>query len=406
MVVVMLLIFLAVTVPLLILRPFSINQKMFVLIVILGHLTVMLFLHFLLIRRTGIPVVVDIHQDTRNYYDNTAGFRNSAPFSVSIRDAIGAAEESKHFGYQYLLATLWTITPYAILAMRILKTLLFFVSLACLMRAWYVDYGDRYTMWAFAFMGIVCTPAFFYSYRNLKDSIILALFMFITAILDTLFRPLKNRLYPIRKNTIIIYWCLIFLLLYFISTIRLYVPAIIVAALGMNSIMSSRMDIKKRVFLVFIMGVIGLIAVSSGMGTRVLEMKEEGMETSGGGPDAYLVFRAFISPIPWQCKDPSLIPFHYVYLLMMLYTLYAMFKHFWYNMNWKLFVFVMTMYVAGATGNPMRKRLIIIPIMLSWILTHLVSKHKFQDEFSDYDIGMEYDLYEHSEYENEYVLYQ
>lgn len=403
MLVVMLLIILAVVVPLLILRPFSGGQKVFVLAVILGHLLVMLMLHYLLVRRTGLPVVIDLHRDTADYYDNTISFKSSMPFSVSIAEAMDAAEGSKHFGYQYVLATLWTITPYAVLSIRLLKTLLFFASLACLMRVWYLDYGDRRTMWAFAFMGIVCTPAFFYNYRNLKDGIILALFMFIMALLDTLFRPKDIQLQPVDKNKKIFYWCVVLLLFYFISTIRLYVSAMLVAAIGMHSIMSSRMGLKARIFLVFILSVIGLIALNSGIVERVLEMKEEGVDAAGG-PGAYLVFRAFISPIPWQCKEPSLIPFHCVYLLVLPYALYTMLKHLWKNLNWKLFLFAMIMYIAGATGNPMRKRLIIIPILVGWTLLHSASKQAVENESMEHEDEMEIGLYDDYGSEREYIL--
>ena len=142
-----------------------------------GHLVVIFAWHSHVLTTTGFPIIIDVHNDCQKYYDATVDFRNEPPLSVSIASVRSQLDESRNYGYPYLLALLWTLTPYSILAIRLLKTTLYFVSLSCLARVWRRDYGNRLAMWGFAFFGFIFTPALYYNFRNLKDGLILALFI-------------------------------------------------------------------------------------------------------------------------------------------------------------------------------------------------------------------------------------
>jgi hypothetical protein len=90
------------------------------------------------------------------------------------------------------------------------------------------------------------------------------------------------------------------------------------------------------------------------------------------------LLQAFLSPIPWGVLvqvEPFHVPFYSIYWLLLPYALYSMVRHFWTNINWHLFVYLMILYVVGgAIGDPPRKRLIVYPILATWVLAHLAYK--------------------------------
>lgn len=388
MIVVILLTVLALLLPVVILWPFGRWQKALVLMVIVLHLTGMFLLHYRLVRTTGLPIVIDVHVDEQTYYDSTAHFANQPPFSVTRESAIEAAQGSKHFGYEYVLGTLWTITSHPMLAMRLLKTLLFFTSLSCLIRVWRTDYGSGLAMGGFAFMAIVCTPLFYYNYRNLKDSLILSLFMFIMALLDTLLRPRKDQLRPRSTGKTVLTWFVLLILLYTISIFRLYVAAAIVISLMMHAIATTpRIGIKGRVGLLVASTIVVLFAFSIGTVAAMLEMG--GGEIPLGTPTLRGILQAFLSPIPWGAlvkAEPFLVPFYSIYWLLLPYVLYVFFRYLWKNINWRLFMYAMITYAVGAPiGDPPRKRLIVYPILVGWVLGHLAYKRWVRAGQAEYE---------------------
>jgi len=386
MLVVILLTILALVLPLVILRPFSRLQKTLVLLIILAHLVTMFLLHYHVLHTTGFPIVRDVSTDTLQYYEWTEHFADHAPFSITRREAIAAAQGTPHFGYQYVLGTLWTITPYPVLSIRLFKTMLFFISLSCLSRVWRTDYGSRLAMRGFVFMGVVCTPAFYYNFRNLKDSLILALFMFIMALLDTLLRPKSKLLYPVSTSKTIWLWFVLLIPLYALSTLRIYVIAMLFIAVLMHIVAASRVGIKVRILLFGVLVVIALVGIQSEFVADMLQIGKS--KIAEGKPSLYILFRAFVSPLPWRYFVLPLIPFHCIYLLLLPYALYTLLRHFRINMNWHLFLYMLVIFGTGVTGNPARKRLIGIPILLTWMLAHSAYKrwtHTEKDEYENYD---------------------
>ncbi|MCK5602487.1 hypothetical protein KAR91_11470 [Candidatus Pacearchaeota archaeon] len=343
------------------------------------QMSVVLFQHFQLVRKTNSPVVVDGHVDTLNYYNKGSQFSGNLPFTVTINDAIRVSDGSKHFGYAYLVGTLFTLTSYPMLAMRALKILLFFSSLSCVVRLWRTEYGERLAIWGFIFMGIIFTPAIYYHFRNLKDSVTVSLFMFIMVLLETLLRPKELQLNPATKRKTVWSWILLLILLYMYSTLRLYHVAIILAALGGHIVMSSkRIGMKGRLGLMFAMLVIFLIALKLGMVTALMEQGEQ-LESGGGPSLSYRsLLQAFLSPMPWgeiRRIEPLSAPFYWLYWLLLPYTLLCLIRHIKVNFNWKFFVYMAILAVVGvATGDPPRKRLIVFPILVGWVLSHKALK--------------------------------
>ena len=377
---------LAFVVPVLILRPFSKLRKTLVLLIILAHLAIMFMLHYHTLKTTGFPIVQDDHVDTVTYYERTEHFAAYAPFSITRQEAIDAAWGSGNFGYHYVNGTMWTITPYQAISVRLFKTMVFFMGLSCLSRVWRTDYGDKLAMRGFLFMGVVCTPTFYFSFRNVKDGLILSLFMFVMALLDTLLRPKSNLLYPISKSKTIWLWIALLIVLYAVFILRTYAAAMIFLAVLVHIIAGSRVGIKVRILLFGALAVIALVGLRS---MFIMDLFQVGKEKiAGSGLGLYILFRAFISPIPWQYVTRPLIPFHCIYLLLLPYALYTLLRHFKANMNWHLFLYLLVTVATGVTGNPSRKRLIGIPILLTWMLAHSAYKrwsHTEKDEYENYD---------------------
>ena len=360
-------------------RPFSGSRKFLVLVIILSQLAAMCAWHWLLVHITGLPIIFDVHKDEELYYRITERFASYPPFGVTISEAKKATGESVFFGYQYILAIFWTISSDPVLAMRIFKLLVFFAGLGCLARVWLRDFGERAAFLGFIVLSVFCTTAFYYNFRNLKDGLLLSFFMIVMAILDTIFQPARDRVYSrtILGNTFL--WGLALAMLLAITTIRFYLAAMVICAIVMHIVIRSDAGIKGRITGIVLLSIAMLWVFKSNVMTATLQEGEQASQAKYG---VYGLLQAFLSPIPWSGYiEKSVALFHCIYLLFLPYAIYAFFKHLRDNIDWHLFLYVMTMYVAGViTSDPHRKRLIIYPIMLVWILRHLSSKWQQADE--------------------------
>lgn len=388
MIVVILFAVLTIILPLVILRSFSSLQKVLVLSIILSHLALMFFLHYRLVYKTGYPIVVDVHVDAQQYYDSTSFLKERSPFMVTKADAMAAAEGSKHFGYHYVLGVLWTITSEPALAIRLLKTMLFFTGLSCLTRVWRRDYGSQLAIGGLAFMGILCTPAFYHNYRNLKDGLILGLFLFIMALLDTILPLRKNRLHLMSTRKSALAWFTVIILLYALSTLRLYNVVLIVVAVIMHAIVASRFGLKRRVSLLVVLFIIVVLGFASPFVKDMMEMYEGSFRISARGFTSSGIIHGFLSPLPWGAiiqEEPCNVAFYSIYWLLLPYALYALIRHLRNNINWHLFLYLMVTYVLPVVANPARKRLILYPILATWVLAHLAYKRWVRAGQPDYE---------------------
>lgn len=381
MIVIFLLTVLSLTVPFLILRPFKSSQKLLVLLIIILHLTGISFLHWRQLRTTGHPIV-DEGTDPMAYYERTAVFSSWAPFSVTskaVEDEWAKYEGTRvryTSGYAWVCAMFWSITSYPALAMRLLKTLVLFSGMGCLLRVWRTDYGGKLAMWGFVFVTVVCTPVFYYNWRNRKDGLLLGLFIFVMALLGTLLRPREHQLRPISNHRIALLWCVLWAVLFMVFTIRSYTAAMVMVAVIMHAILNVQMNIKRRFYLLVLLGFLGLIAFKVGLVSILIVRGGERITTFVMSPRGFL--QAFLSPIPWgvlRHTRPFMVPFYSLYWLLLPYVFYTVVRHLRSNLNWLLFVYLMIAYVvAGAIGDPPRKRLIVYPIIVAWVLLHLAYK--------------------------------
>lgn len=396
-----LLIFLSFVIPIVLLRSFSTTQRFFVASVILLHIAVMLILHNGLVTTQGLPIVIDGNVDAQKYYYWTERFVAYPPFTLTREDIKGLTGAT-NYGYMYLIGTFWTITNSPILAARLFKTMMFFIGMSCLTRVWRVDYGERLAIHGFAFMSLVVTAAFYYNYRNLKDSLVMTMFIFVMAGLVTLFRPRHDQLQPLTFTQTAFFWLTTGVSLYLLAALRLYTAVIVVVSVVMHFIMGSRMSLRARISLVAGLGLLGLFALRGNLITETVEMGK-GREL-GGVLSPYVLFHALVSPIPWQNYEKWLTPFHWVYLFLLPYTLYTFFRHFLRNFNWQLFVVMMVYYVNGLTQSGARKRITAFPIMVGWVLAHLAYKKQLFHQQQADEAMLHEDWNDYcSEYSQEYA---
>jgi hypothetical protein len=302
-----------------------------------------------------------------------------------------------------MLGMLWTISSDPILAARILKTLLFFLALSCLVRLWRSSYSPQIAMIGFFIMGVLLMPEFYWNFRNLKDSLTLTVFLFIMVILDTLFEPQQDSLYPTSYQKRVFLWLLLFVLLYMLSTLRVYLPILLVMAVLMHSVMASNMRVRSRVSLLIAMVFIALLTIQISVIYNIMEIRRDiaggGFEPGGGGGTGilspYTFFHAIVSPLPWQyTADPYLLTFHLIYLASLPYILYCFLKHLRKNIDWHLFMCILVICTVAMIGSGARKRIIIYPIFVVWTLIHLHYKQmmrRAQAEDYESQISQNYD---------------
>jgi hypothetical protein len=256
-------------------------------------------------------------------------------------------------------------------------------------------------------MSIVCTPAFYYNYRNLKDGLILALFMFIMALLDTLLRPRGDQLQPRNTSKTTLGWIMLLILLYALSIFRVYAAAIVVVAVIMHSVAATRMEIKGRLCLLLILIVVLLLAFRLGVIANILELGGERIRRGGIAMTLRNFLQAFLSPLPWGAitwQEPCNVVFYSIYWLLLPYALYTLFRHLWSNIDWHLFLYIMVTYVVGVViGDPPRKRLILYPILVGWVLAHLAYKRWGRASQTEHESETEVSQYYDHEYHEDNI---
>lgn len=344
------------------------------LIVILLHLSGMFVWHYRVVSNTGDPVIRDDSIDAAVYYDTTSHFEGRSPFSFTKQEIIAAKGGPYHLGYHYVMASLATLTSYRMLAVRILKTLIYFVGLAGLMRVWRKDYGESLPMYGFIFLSVMFLVPFYQNFRNYRDGLILGLFMVLMAQLDTLLRPNWQRLVPRSKVKYMMGWALVLLQLWIISALRFYLAAVIGAAIVMHLITAGHMGAKLRIFLLVFAAIVTGLVLSGSIGTTLFRFTEKYEVRSVTGVfGLYGMFRALVTPIPWQYFIRSLIVSHCFYLLLLPPAIVAFFAHLRRNLTWHFYTVIFLIYVLGGMlpSSQQRRRLILVPIFVMWVLADL-----------------------------------
>jgi hypothetical protein len=174
----------------------------------------------------------------------------------------------------------------------------------------------------------------------------------------------------------------------------------VVGAIGMHVITASKMGIKARASLVVALMFIGLAALQSGFVRQTSDVltKEGGALSMLTG---YGLLQGFLSPLPWNPLLKGYLAFFYwTYWALFPYTIYALVRHLRKNMTWQLYLYMMITYIVsgGIVGDAPRKRLIVHPIMLGWILAHLAyKKSRYSSDTYNDEIEQPYDYDEYCE---------
>jgi len=254
-----------------------------------------------------------------------------------------------------------------------LKSLVYFAGLASVMRVWRRNYGNSLPMYGFVFLTVVFWLPAYYNFRNLKDGLLSGLFLLCMALLDTLIRPRWQILTPRTKGKTVMGWCLLLGLLWIISTIRLYYAAAIALGFSMHLIGSVQMDAKLRVAVITTAALLAVFVIGGRIGATALKQFEA---HKGGGYGIFGIFRGLVTPIPWQYFIKVLIPSHCFYLLMLPFAFFAFFAHFRVNLTWHAYTAAILIIAVGIAmeGSQTRKRMIVVPIFVMWILVRMALK--------------------------------
>ena len=191
-------------------------------------------------------------------------------------------------------------------------------------------------------------------------------------------------------------------------TMRVYYTVAIVFGVTMHLITRSGVNARLRFSLMFLVTLGVLFTVRSKLGTDISGRVEQ---IEGYFP-IYYIFKGAVTPLPWQYFIRGLISSHCFYLLLLFISAFAFFAHFRKNLTWHFYTFAVLFYALGVVmdaNSADRKRIIIVPILIMWVLSYLAYKRgthieqtqcqltdeqALSEEFSEYDPQTEY---EHSD---------
>ena len=356
------------------LREFPQWLKMLSVLLIILYSGFVSYRHYNLVNTTGNAVVYDRYSDTAYYQDQAEDFKDVPFWDISISDIKNNAD-GMHFGYQALIVLMQRISDSPMLATRLAKIFLYFFGLCMLARTWRNQFGIPLATKGYLFFALFFTPMHFYVFRNLKDLVILSVFMMIMAVVDSLFdkpyysyhlehKPVKNNL---KKKL-----CLLIFLLMFIAVLRLYMAVIIVLPVLAQIVMTRKaFPTKLKVTLFSLIILVFVVALISGYMSKVFLY---GGKALSGGLLGYNLLQGFFSPIPWGAiwsQDIVGALFWVWYWPLIAYSFFCFVSELRSNMTWHILACLMlVMILSIAVGHPYRKRLAVIPIMVMWILKY------------------------------------
>jgi len=357
-------------------RPFRPGVRVAYLVVVSVRLFIMYAWHQSIVEETGLPIVIDANTDEATYYFLTTRFANYPPFDVSLADCLDATGGSVlNIGYYYVLAILQTVAPDPISAVEFFKEFLLLTGLGLLARGWRKSCGERLAALGLFFLVIVFVPGFFYNFRNLKDGLLLGLFVLVMAGTDELMR--RRDATVLRSASSLALGAAVLVLVIAIAFVRIYTAVFILAGILLQLLLTVKLPTKFRVAgVVFVAG-----AVLAGAHVGLVDVAFDASEMAAPNEEVPLywgLLQGFLSPQPWNPGLPwYMATFYWVYLVSLPYTFYALFGSLRRNLRWGLFVYAMVTYVVSSPiGDPPRKRLVVHPIMVSWVLNHLAEKNE------------------------------
>ncbi len=337
--------------------------------IVLAKAILLVIIHVWHVDATGHPIVLDTSVDAKRYYDFGTAFLNYHPLDISYNDMIRERGASAHLGYYVVnLIAFKTCPDYPILFLRLAKLLLFHVALGMLATTWRIMTNATRATVAYLVLGLVFYQFCYYTFRNLKDDLILSVFMMLMAVADrTVAVEHKGHLVSFKK--MMGSWIIISLLIAVLCSLRLYLGLALVCAFAMHTLTGRGLKVAYRVLFAGVVAV-GFLAIAGSEGFNMVRERGGPTVVLGALGNVYGLFKVFVTPLPWQHGTRMLAFPHTFYLFLLAPALWAFLVRVHRNLNWKLYLVALLALVLGGYMQDFepRKRYCMYPIFVSWIV--------------------------------------
>lgn len=350
-------------------RGFPMVFRIVMMLIVASKISILMLVHFSVLDDTGLPIILDSSTDAKEYYDFGTAFLNHNLIDITLEDVIEERGASSHLGYFVVNLVLFKACPeHPVLFLRLTKLLLFHIALGVLVNTWRITTTPQKAMIGYLIFGAVFCQFLYYNFRNLKDDMILSLFMIIMAVADRMIAVTREgRSYPLRK--MLSAWAVIGLTIWAMSFLRFYFAIAIVVAFALHTVTGRGLKTSYRVFFGGAI-LLGFLALTTTSGYALVQRAGGASAVAGSADNIYGIFKVFVTPLPWQHQRPILAVPHTFYLFMMAPALWALFRNLSLNLDWKLYVVAQLALVLGGFMQDYepRKRYSMYPIFYSWII--------------------------------------
>lgn len=350
-------------------RGFHMGIRVGIVMLVVTKAVLIVIIHLDLVDRTSQPIILDTSVDAKDYYDFGEAFLNQHLMDITHDDLVRERQALGHLGYPVVNLLAFKICPqHPILFLRLFKLLLFHVALGMLASTWRIMATPTRAAVGYFVLGAVFYQFFYFTFRNLKDDLLLSLFMMIMALADRTFSADRPD-FKVPFKRMIGTWIVIGALLWVISTIRFYLTLALVGSFAMHVITGRGLKFSYR--LLFTGAIAGAFAfLVTTQGFQLVQSHGGASAVVGSAGNIYGLFKIFVRPLPWQHVITFLAIPHTFYLFLLPVALIAFFSRLRSNLNWKLYLVGALALVLGAFMRDYepRKRYFMYPIFVGWIV--------------------------------------
>ncbi len=363
-------------------RGFSPAARVLIVMIVAVKAMLITVIHLSYVNSTGHPIVLDESIDAKRYYDFGAAFANFDIAEITHDDLTKERGASAHLGYYVAnLIAAKACPDHPMLFLRLAKLLSFHIGLGMLATTWRITATPTRAIVAYVVLGALFYQFTYYGFRNLKDDLILAIFMVIMAIADRTVSTTHRR-EALSLKKMVGSWIAIAAMLWLLSTLRFYLALAIVCAFGVHTVTGRGLKASHRALFACVL-VIGFLGFA---GTTGMDMAREhggAGAVAGSAGNVYGLFKIFVRPLPWQHVTPMMGIPHTLYLFLLPPALWALLVRLRDNLNWKLYLVGALALILGAFMEDYepRKRYVMYPIFVSWIV--LAGRRKEEADSSE-----------------------
>jgi len=232
-------------------RGFSTSHRLAIVAIVVLKAALIVVLHGRQVQQGGHAIILDLATDAKNYYDAGARLSSQGMWDVSREDVVAVAGGHGHLGYYYVNYLAFALCPdNPMLFLRLAKLLLFHVALGMLVTTWRLQTNATRAFLAYVLLGLVFYQFYYSIFRNLKDSVVLSLFMMIMALIDRSMIAVTDVARSKQKRAVIFRWAAIAVLVWAVSTLRFYVALLVPAALVAHAVFGRGIGLTYRLALV------------------------------------------------------------------------------------------------------------------------------------------------------------